>query len=94
MKKYPYDSLETLTVLINKMLEKYNIDIDYVINNPNIENVPWYQYYTFTKEEHDQWKEFFINHVTKECKPKLTKKRAESAFAWFDLRWGLKIIEN
>ena len=59
MKKYPYDSLETLTVLINKMLEKYNIDIDYVINNPNIENVPWYQYYTFTKEEHDQWEEFF-----------------------------------
>ena len=39
-------------------------------------------------------KNFFINHVTKECKPKLTKKRAESAFVWFDLMWGLKNNKN
>lgn len=40
MKKYPYDSLETASVLINKMLEKYDITIDHVINNPEIEGVP------------------------------------------------------
>ena len=94
MKKYPYNSLETASVLINKMLEKYNITIDHVIDNPEIEGVPWYQYYTFTEEEHKQWKDFFIEYVTKECKPKITKQGAEERFLWFDMVWGLKIVKK
>lgn len=91
MKKYPYDSEETGKVLINKMLEKHKVDVEYVKANPTIEGIPWYQYYTFTEEEHQQWKDFFINYVMKECKPKQNKKDAEKKFMWFDMMWGLKI---
>lgn len=49
----------------------------------------WYQYFTFnSKEEYESWKEFCIKLFRKELK--MSKKKAEVEFDWFNLNYGLK----
>ena len=51
--------------------------------------VIWYQFLTFRSEqEYKSWEEFCINLFRKELK--MTKKKAEEKFIWFDLKYGLK----
>jgi len=53
------------------------------------EKVPWYQYYTFKREEDFlQWKAFCLMQFTRVLK--YDKEQAEKEFAWFNLGWGLK----
>jgi hypothetical protein len=50
----------------------------------------WYQHYTFeTKEQYEDWKEFCITEL-RNSRERLSKNRAEEAFRWIDLQWGLK----
>lgn len=50
---------------------------------------PWYQLYIFESEqEFNEWKEFCINLFRKELK--MSKAKAESEFAWFNLSYGLR----
>jgi len=78
--------------IINKMLEKYNVDYDYVCKNPTIENEPWYQFYTMTASEYEIWKKWSITLIRKTLKEK--KMIAERSFAMLDLYCGLKIKED
>lgn len=94
MKKYKQRDPEFGNMLINKALEKYNVTIDEVkANQEKIREETgkeWYQFYTFdTEEEYNNWKSFCIDAMMKQRTPKLTRKRAESEFAWFDLKMGL-----
>lgn len=85
---------EATKILINKMLEKYNVDYDYIFDNQEIDGVPWYQYYTWTQEESDKYKEFFIDFLRHNIKPKFLKKQAIREWDWFNLMYGLKIKDE
>lgn len=94
MKKIYIGSEELVKILVDKMLEKYNVNTDYVIANPTIDGISWFQYYTWTSEEQSTYKEWFIKFLKNNVKPKLNKERIEREFFWFDLMWGLKIAND
>lgn len=78
--------------ILDKMLEKYNIDTDYVGQNQEIDGVKWFEYYTFTTEEFEQWKDWAIKEIRKTMR--WSKKRSESEFGYLNLMFGLKIEDN
>ena len=82
---------QAIRAIINKELEPYGVDMDYVIANPKIEDKDWFHYYTFkSQEEYDEWKKFVYDTLTKKTYPRFSKKRFELEFPWIDLMWGLK----
>lgn len=77
--------------LINLMLSKYNIDYAYIKEHQHIDGVPWYEYYTFTEQEANEFKEKAVALIKK--REKCSQRYAEESFMWFNLMWGLKIKE-
>lgn len=76
--------------IINYMLRKYNVDFQYVIDNPEIEGTPWYQYYTFDSEkEVEQWKKYSLKQF-KRAYPYSTTEYNEKRVKWIDFQYGLK----
>jgi hypothetical protein len=49
----------------------------------------WFSKWTFTDEQHNQFKAYAIPLIKKVFK--CNKKRAEGIFGWFDLQFGLRI---
>jgi hypothetical protein len=49
----------------------------------------WYNKWTMTQEQHDQFKVYALPLLKKVFK--CNKSRAESTFDWFDLEFGLRI---
>ena len=78
-----------VTALINKMLEKHNVDIEFVKKNPEIRGKPWYIYYTFTPQEEEIFEKWAIDFIKKSLK--CSKERARHEYAWFNLAWGLHV---
>jgi hypothetical protein len=75
--------------LVTKMLEPYGVDYDYVKANPEIEGMPWYNYFSYVSAEHEKdFEEYFIKFVKKHLKH--SQKKAEMEYAWFNLMNGLK----
>ena len=83
--------------LITKQLEKYNVDYQFVVDNPKIEGKDWFRFYTFDNpKEYEDWKQFCIEELMN-SKEKLTLQQAENEFAYLDLKHGLSqkyIFEN
>jgi len=52
----------------------------------------WYNNNTMTEEQHEEFKRYAIPLLKKIFK--FNKSKAESTFGWFDLQFGLKIINN
>ena len=52
----------------------------------------WYINNTMTEEQHEEFKRYAIPLLKKIFK--FNKSKAESTFGWFDLQFGLKIINN
>lgn len=77
--------------LITKQLEKHGIDFDKVVSNQIIDGVEWYQYYTMTNEEHDEFKKYSIKYIAKNLRG-YNKRNAEKVFRSFDLMYGLKVV--
>lgn len=93
IKKYKIKSEELTHLLLNKQLEKYGVTIADILKLPEnkIDDVNWYQYYTFdSEEEFNEWRDFCIDILTTHVTPKLPKKLIQSTFSWIDLMWGLK----
>lgn len=82
-----------LKALLNKMLEKYNITVEHVVDNPEIDGIPWYQYYTNTTQEDLDWREWCYQFAKKNVigASKLTKSAFEGLMALFYLDYSLKI---
>jgi hypothetical protein len=80
---------DLLKKLISKMVEKYGIDFDYIMEHQIMGNKFWYQYYTTTEKEWEAFKLWAVNEIKKHYRT--SKKFAEKKFLWFDLMWGLKI---
>lgn len=76
--------------IVNYMLKPYNVDCDYVIKNPEINGVPWYQYYTFnSEEEYKRYKKYALKQYRK-AYPYSNEKYINSIFSGLDLYCGLK----
>jgi hypothetical protein len=78
--------------LVNKMLEKHNIDYDYVKKNPEVNGVEWYRFYTFTKQESEEFKSWAIDLIKKRLR--MSEKSANYEFDMFNLSYGLRIEEE
>lgn len=80
-------------VLLNKMLEKYNITVEHVVANPEIDGIPWYQYYTNTTQEDLDWREWCYQYTKANVigQSKLKKDFFEKWMALFYLCYSLKI---
>jgi hypothetical protein len=77
--------VELVRACINKELEPYGVDYDFVKENPVILGVDWYQFYTFKEGEYEKWREFCLKLFKKKY-----KLRYEERFSMFDLMYGLK----
>lgn len=92
MKKINLASEEFVKTAINYMLREFDADYDYVKKHPNINRVPWYQYFwdtPETKQEFLTWLENFIK-----TKVNYKPNKIEHIIASIDLMWGLKVYEN
>lgn len=78
--------------IINKMLEKYNVDYDYVCKNPNVENKAWYDFFTMTTIEYEELRKWAIVLIRKTLKER--KIYAEHSFDMLNLYCGLKIKDD
>lgn len=83
---------EIHVTLINKMLEKYDVDINYVIANPVIEGIDWYRYYTWTSEEEVAFKIWAISKIKKYFKR--SEIFAKKEISMFLLNYGLMTKEK
>ena len=81
---------ELITALINKMLEKYNVDMKYIKAHEEIEGKKWFEYYAFSREEEDKYAEWAKAFI-KEQRPSWSKRTIEKEYAWFSLMWGLRV---
>lgn len=80
-----------LRAILNKMLEKHNIDFDYVLKHQEIDGKDWFDYYTMTQAEYETWKEWSMQYLKGTNLPESTH---ENEFAMVNLMWGLKIQED
>jgi hypothetical protein len=83
-----------IETIVNKELEKYNVNYNYVLANPIIDGEPWFQHYTMTQEEYIAWEKFCMDFLMKNMKPRPSKITAEKKFLGINLCFGLKIKEN
>lgn len=88
--KFTLSKEKAVKRIINYQLKPYKVDMDYVIENPKIDGIPWYQYYTFKslKEEQD-WEKYSKRQLRK-AYPYMSDKYIEREFAMIGLMWGLK----
>ena len=83
-----------IKALVDKMLLHVGSDYNAVMANPMIENIPWFDYYTWTQESSDVYKDWFINLLRFEVRPKFSKRMAEKEYNGFNLFCGLKVLKN
>lgn len=79
-------------LLIDKSLEKYGVDFEYVAEHQETGGVPWYQHYTLTEKEWEALYTWAIPMIRKNLK--CSEKLAQELFDWHDLMYGLKIDRN
>ena len=94
MKKLKLGDPELPKILINKMLEKHNVDYDYVIANPEIDGRVWCVHYSWTQEESDEYQKWWFDFYKNNVAPKYSKKYLEKSWPWFNLQYGLRIKED
>lgn len=81
-------------ILINKQLEKYNITFNEIKNKyPDlwIDDLYWYEYYTFTPGEAKLFKEWFYEFMEVGTDYLLTQEEITKIFENFYLHFGLRI---
>jgi len=94
MKKLRVGNPELVKILINKMLEKHNIDYNYIMANQIIDGRVWCTHYEWTQEESNNYKKWFIDFFKSNVSPKLSKKLLEIQWIYYNLMWGLKIKDE
>jgi hypothetical protein len=74
------------------MLEPYGVDYDYVMTNHDIEGKKWYNHYTWTNDEFDEFERWAVKEIMKD--EKCTKPIAKSKFGSFNMQYGLRILDK
>ena len=85
------DNTKIIETILNKMLEKYGIDLEYIKAHQEIDGREWFQHYTMTQEEYETWKAWALEYLKS---THIRKERREKEFEWLNLIWGLKIHED
>lgn len=82
--------LEAIVVAsVNMALQQYGVDFNHVINNPMVNGVQWFQYYTFkSKSDYDGWRRYTIKLLQQVAL--MSKRTAHKYFSAIDLAYGLK----
>lgn len=74
----------------NKMMEISGHEVIYDdLVSQSKKSIPWYDKYTITQEQQDQFEEWFIPTAMKQLG--WSKKQTENEFSWFLLDYGLKV---
>jgi hypothetical protein len=76
--------------LINEMFSIAGHDVTY--NDIKDRKDDWYQQYTMTESQHDEWKKWGKKYLQKTLRT--PSKMAEREIQWFSLQYGLKIDFN
>jgi hypothetical protein len=76
---------EAMDDLVNKMLEKHLVTVEDVLNDET-----WYDRYSWTKRENDEFRDWAIGHLRKKLRWNIA--RATKEVGYFLLCYGLKII--
>lgn len=79
---------ELIRKIISKSVEKYGVDFDYIMAHQFFDGVPWYQHFTHTTKEHQEWKDWSLKLLKKKY-----PRTAEKEFIMLDLMWGLKVTD-
>ena len=79
----------TFRQLVDKMLEPHGVNYDYVVKNPMIDGKHWYDHYTWTKDEQNEFIRWAVDLVR--AKHYWNRDLAESEVAWFILSFGLRV---
>ena len=88
--KYNLRGGEAWSVIFEKQLEKFGVTRKTMVEK--VGDVEWFSYYTFTPEEEQTFKQWFVNFLIQQCHPKLTLRAAVKEYDWFALGYGLKVI--
>ena len=83
---------EVFVELINKMVEKHNVNYEYLIDNPLIDGQDWFSYFTWTQKEQEDYTEWAVNFLHK--KKKWSKDFARKQMTWFMVAFGLRCVES
>ena len=75
--------------LINKMLEKYEVDYHFVLEHQYFVEVPRYNHYWMTVKEFDDFEKWAVKFIKKN--QRMGETMAKKTFASFNLMWGLSI---
>lgn len=74
------------------MLEPHGVDYNYVMSNSEIEGKRWYQYYTWTYKEFDEFKVWAIEQIMKS--EAIDRRVAQNKFEYFIMSYGLRIVSS
>lgn len=71
--------------LINQMfiIAGHDVTYDDILGKDN-----WFQEYTMTVEQSEEWKDWGVKYLRENLK--INKKMAENEMLWFNLQYGLK----
>ena len=83
---------ELIKEMINKMLEPYGVDMNYVSANPHIDNEPWFQHFTHTQKEEDEWLEWSYKRAKEVLKR--DRQYCKKFVDYINFMYGLKIKNN
>lgn len=86
MKSIKLTKQEFALVAIHQQLEIAGVDKS-VLH----EDKEWFSNNTMSSEQHQHWKQWFIQQYRLNFKS--SKKEAEREFSWFDLGYGLRVKE-
>lgn len=76
--------------LINKMFELAGHDVKYEDIKDRKDS--WYNDWTMTKDQYNQWIEWGYDHIRKS--KILRKNKAKQTIGWFGLNYGLKLSDD
>lgn len=78
-------------LIIDKELQKYNVDMYYVMEHPIINGENWCNYYTFNSEkEFNRWKKFSLK-IIKKAIPYADDYILNREFSTLNLMWGIRV---
>ena len=91
MKKLKIGDPELIKILISKMLEKYEVDYDWVVANQNIDVKSWYSHFEWTLDESEEYRDWFVKFFQENVSPRKRRDYLFREWQWFNLMYGLKV---
>ncbi len=95
MRRKKLNDNELFILLINKMFEFAEIDMTYdklIESGVTKSDMLWMDNYSMTKEQFNKFRLYGVKLLRENYKFRIRK--AETEFAWFDLMYGIRVIDT